>query len=108
ILPISIIGLLIGLGAVLWVYGPNPSTSHPLPEAASSTPLKLGGPFALTDQHGAARSDQDFNGRYMLVYFGYTFCPDICPSDMLAMSQALDQLGESRKDVAAIFISVDP
>ncbi len=68
----------------------------------------VGGPFALTDHHGRAVTEQDFRGRYMLVYFGYTWCPDVCPTDLLVMSQAVDLLGEAGEQVQPIFITVDP
>ena len=68
----------------------------------------IGGPFALTDQHGRRRSDAEFAGRLVLLYFGYTYCPDICPTDLLAMSQAVDQLGPDGSAVQPIFVTVDP
>jgi protein SCO1/2 len=68
----------------------------------------VGGPFALTDQNGHARSDRDFHGKLMIVYFGYTFCPDVCPADLMAITQALDALGSLADGVQPIFITVDP
>ena len=68
----------------------------------------LGGPFSLTDQNGATRTDADFRGKLMLIYFGYTYCPDTCPATLAAMSQALDQLGADGAAVQPIFITVDP
>ncbi len=68
----------------------------------------IGGPFALIDQHGARVSDSDFRGRFMLVYFGYSFCPDICPTDLATMATALDQLGAAGEEVQPIFITIDP
>ena len=53
----------------------------------------VGGPFTLTDSSGRTRSDSEFRGKLMIVYFGYTFCPDVCPADLLAITQALDALG---------------
>ena len=68
----------------------------------------VGGPFTLTDQNGRTRSDSDFRGKLMIVYFGYTFCPDVCPADLMAITQALDTLGHSAKNIQPIFITVDP
>jgi protein SCO1/2 len=69
----------------------------------------VGGPFRLTDQHGATVTEQDFAGRYMLVYFGYTFCPDVCPLSLANMTQALDLLPpDQAEQVVPIFITVDP
>ena len=68
----------------------------------------VGGPFALTDQAGHARTDGDFRGRLMLVYFGFTYCPDVCPTDLQAIALALDKLGPDGDQVQPIFITVDP
>jgi cytochrome oxidase Cu insertion factor (SCO1/SenC/PrrC family) len=68
----------------------------------------VGGPFRLTDQNGRTVSDADFRGRYMLIYFGYSFCPDVCPTTLGVMAQALEKLGGDSKRVVPIFISVDP
>src|SRR3974390_1110750 len=68
----------------------------------------VGGPFTLTDQTGRQRSDTEFRGKLMIVYFGYTFCPDICPADLMAITQALDALGPAAEGVQPIFITIDP
>jgi protein SCO1/2 len=69
----------------------------------------VGGPFTLTDQHGAERTEQDFAGRYMLIYFGYTYCPDFCPMSLSNMTRAMDLLPPAAAEqVVPIFITVDP
>jgi cytochrome oxidase Cu insertion factor (SCO1/SenC/PrrC family) len=68
----------------------------------------VGGPFTLTDQTGRQRSDTEFRGKLMVVYFGYTYCPDICPTDLMAITQALDALGPAAEDVQPVFITIDP
>ena len=68
----------------------------------------IGGPFTLTDQHGTRISDNSFRGRLMLVYFGYSYCPDICPTDLTTMSTTIDLLGLSGDSVQPIFITIDP
>jgi protein SCO1/2 len=68
----------------------------------------VGGPFQLTDQHGRHVTDKDFRGRYMLIYFGYSFCPDVCPTTLAVMAQALDKLGERSRRIVPIFITIDP
>ena len=69
----------------------------------------IGGPFTLTDQHGEQRTEQDFAGRYMLIYFGYTYCPDFCPMSLSNMTQAMDLLPpEAAEQVVPVFITVDP
>jgi protein SCO1 len=66
------------------------------------------GDFALIDKTGSVRSDEDFEGKVMLVYFGFTHCPDVCPGDVNVMSAALNELGDDAAEIAPIFISVDP
>ena len=73
----------------------------------SGTPL-IGGPFHLTDDQGRARSDADFRGKLLLIYFGYTTCPDLCPTTLATMGDALDRLGKEASQVAPLFITVDP
>src|SRR5262245_7222201 len=70
--------------------------------------VQLGGPFTLTDQNGAKRSDSEFRGKYMLVFFGYTFCPDVCPTTLSVMAAALDKMGSTADRIVPVFISVDP
>lgn len=68
----------------------------------------VGGPFKLTDQHGRTVRDSDFRGKYMLVVFGYTFCPDVCPAELQVMTAALDQLGPLADRIQPVFITIDP
>lgn len=68
----------------------------------------VGGPFQLIDQTGKPRSDRDFRGQLMLVYFGFTYCPDVCPTDLMAIGQALEQLGPDANALQPIFITLDP
>ena len=70
--------------------------------------LKLGGPFALTDQNGARRTDQEFRGKYMLVFFGYTYCPDVCPTTLAVIKSALEMMGSRAERIVPLFITVDP
>lgn len=82
----------------------------------SATPplagARIGGPFTLTDQDGKSVSDRDFDGRYRLIYFGYSFCPDVCPADLQKLMAGYRALERSDPAVAAriqpIFITVDP
>jgi cytochrome oxidase Cu insertion factor (SCO1/SenC/PrrC family) len=68
----------------------------------------IGGPFALTDQSGQRVTEQSFRGKLMLVYFGFVFCPDACPTALQTMADAVDQLGPAGEDVVPVFITVDP
>jgi len=86
------------------------------PASAPATPplqgAKLGGPFALTDQDGHQVTDRSFAGKYRIMYFGYTFCPDVCPVDVQNIGAGLRLLEASDPAVAAkivpVFVSVDP
>ena len=83
-----------------------------LSRSGSSSPggeALIGGPFTLVDQRGQTVTEKDFAGRFMLVYFGYTFCPDVCPLSLSNMVQAIALLPpEQAKQVVPIFITVDP
>ena len=87
--------LLLGTGAFLWLSG----------EAGGTV---VGGPFALVDGNGHTVTDGDFRGKYLLVYFGYTYCPDVCPTTLNAVADALDRLGRKADRLQPLFITVDP
>lgn len=68
----------------------------------------VGGPFEMTDQNGKRVTDKDFLGKPMLVSFGFTFCPDVCPSQLLRITDALAKLGPKGKDIQPVFVTIDP
>lgn len=68
----------------------------------------IGGPFSLVNQDGKTVSDSDYRGKFMLIYFGYTYCPDMCPTGLQSMAHTLDLLGNDADKVAAMFITIDP
>ncbi len=68
----------------------------------------VGGAFALTDHNGRPRTDADFRGKFLLVYFGFTYCPDICPTDLQNIGLALDKLGAAADAVQPLFVTLDP
>ena len=70
--------------------------------------LALGGPFSLTDHTGRAVTEADFAGRFLLVYFGFTYCPDVCPTELGTIAAAIDALEGQAERVTPVFISVDP
>jgi protein SCO1/2 len=71
--------------------------------------VSIGGPFTLTDARtGAQVTDASYRGRWMLIYFGYTFCPDVCPTDLAKMVAALGSIGAATDRITPIFITVDP
>jgi protein SCO1/2 len=89
--------LLLGAGGFLWLSG-----------TGRNGPIGIGGPFTLEDGNGKPITDKDFRGKYMLVYFGYTFCPDVCPTTLNAVAEAMDKLGPAASHVQPLFITVDP
>lgn len=89
----------------------QPAASRPdsgKAEPAKSEAARIGGPFALTNHNGKRVTDVDFSGRYRLIFFGFVNCPDVCPTGLHAVSEALAKLGRRAKDVAPIFVTVDP
>jgi protein SCO1/2 len=78
------------MDALMWNHGP------------------IGGPFDLIDQNGRRRTDAEFRGKLLILYFGYTHCPDVCPTDLIAISSAIRLLGAAGNNVQPIFITVDP
>lgn len=97
-----LIGALGGAGALVLTRGASG------PNVETSGKALIGGPFALIDQTGKTVTDRDFRGKYMLVFFGFTHCPDICPAELQVMAATLDELGAKAKDVVPIFITLDP
>ena len=93
------------LGGLLWHAGDL--TERP-GQVVQGTTASVGGPFALIDQYGHARTEKDYAGRYMLVYFGYTNCPDVCPITLSVMADAMEKLEGAARQVVPIFITVDP
>ena len=83
---------------------------HETPRGAAGTLLAsaIGGPFQLVDQNGKTVTDADLKGKWSLVYFGYTHCPDACPTALNDIAVALDELGPKRAEVRPVFITVDP
>ena len=77
------------------------------PQGAQGVAL-VGGPFTMTDHTGRRVSEKDFLGKYMLVFFGYTYCPDICPTELQVMTAALDAMGPEAEKIQPVFVSVDP
>jgi protein SCO1/2 len=68
----------------------------------------VGGPFTLTNQDGMKVTEKNYLGKHMLVFFGYTYCPDVCPTELQVMMAALDSLGTEAEKIQPVFVSVDP
>jgi protein SCO1/2 len=88
--------LLLTAGGYLFLSGAQPAA------------LTVGGPFSLIDGDGKPVTDQTWRGKYMLVYFGYTYCPDVCPTTLTNVATALDKLGSKANEIQPLFITVDP
>jgi protein SCO1/2 len=75
---------------------------------AGTSPVTIGGPFTLTAPNGTTVTDQTYRGKWLLVFFGYTFCPDTCPTTLNEIAGALQKLGPDAAKLQAIFITIDP
>jgi cytochrome oxidase Cu insertion factor (SCO1/SenC/PrrC family) len=105
----GLIALFLGLAVLLGVLAYDFRAFFPSDlEGEQVAPVAIGGEFTLVDQTGVTRHAEDFRGKLMLVYFGYTFCPDACPTALQDMSRAIDLLGAKGDAVQPIFITVDP
>jgi protein SCO1/2 len=91
--------LILGLLIVFWAMGGVSKVAQP---------AAIGGPFQLTDQNGKAVTDKNLKGKPTLIFFGYTHCPDVCPTSLFEISEVLRALGKDADRVNAVFISVDP
>ncbi|MEO5336849.1 MAG: SCO family protein [Magnetospirillum sp. WYHS-4] len=93
-----------GFGASLLLKGDEPP-AKPITNAGTAN---IGGPFALIDEDGRPITDQAFKDKFLLIFFGYTFCPDVCPTSLGLVAEALDTLGPDAEKVVPVFVSVDP
>ena len=94
------------LGGAIMILNPGTGPFSGARQAAVGN--LIGGPFALIDHTGRAVNERDYRGRYLLVFFGYTYCPDVCPTTLQEIATTLDLLGTEASGVAPLFISVDP
>jgi cytochrome oxidase Cu insertion factor (SCO1/SenC/PrrC family) len=92
-------------GGLIWHESENVPG---LGRTVTSGKVEVGGPYTLTDQNGKAVSSADFHGKYQLIYFGYSFCPDVCPTTLGVISQALDKMGVDQNRIVPVFITIDP
>ena len=104
VVQLSALGLLILFGGL---FAPVLIMSEPLAPAATSV-VTIGGPFTLSTPDGTTVTDQTYRGKWLLVYFGYTFCPNSCPTTLLEVATALKKLGLDAAQVQPLFITVDP
>jgi cytochrome oxidase Cu insertion factor (SCO1/SenC/PrrC family) len=108
LLLIGLLAALAGLiGGIAFIPGAV-DTIFSKREPSSVGQALVGGPFELTNQDGRRVTDKDFRGRLMLVYFGFTYCPDICPAGLQVVTAAVEELGSKSDRVVPIFVTVDP
>lgn len=105
---VVVIGLLMGAAAAIAVFPEARQRLLPTAGRTVSGKALVGGPFSLTDSTGKRVTDKDYRGRDMLVFFGFTSCPDICPAGLQLIAAALDKLGPKADRITPIFITVDP
>lgn len=98
----------LALVAVAVVIGPKLLKVVPEQGVAAHGEAAIGGAFTLVNQDGKTVTQADFEGKFMLVYFGFTHCPDICPTTLLMLTQALKQIGRDADMVVPVFITLDP
>jgi protein SCO1/2 len=97
-------GFLAGVASIVLVVV-LVSGRDPVPSAGAAA---IGGPFSLTDQNGRTVTDRDLRGRPFLVFFGFTHCPDVCPTSLFEISEVLGKLGPDAQKLSALFVSIDP
>ena len=102
-----LIAMALAIAAVVWLLAERG------PGGLSGTQKQtigalVGGPFELVDHTGQDVTDADFRGRFLLVYFGFTYCPDVCPTALQEMTQALDLLGEQGDEIQPLLVTIDP
>ncbi len=109
-LPWNKIVLVLGIALVLLlagIFGYSLNRSFKAGDMDAGGKALVGGPFALVNHHGKAVTEKDFLGRHMLVYFGFTFCPDVCPTELSKIAATMDLLSADA-DVTPVFITIDP
>jgi protein SCO1/2 len=105
-LAIAVLGFLSVALAIGWWRVDGPTVARYLPREAQA--LRIGGPFRLTDHSGRRVTEQDFAGRPVMLFFGFTHCPDVCPTALFEMTTRLAALGEGGARLQALFVTVDP
>ena len=112
-LAVTVLAFVIASGCFAWrpvgaAESPRRADAAQLMNDLMAGKVPVGGPFTLTDQRGKRVSLADFRGRIVVLYFGYTYCPDVCPTDLHAVAGMLDLLGADAARVQPVFITLDP
>lgn len=108
--------LLVSVAILVWRFYLEPKymTQYRAPEGQQGVTVettglpKIGGPFTLVDHNGKTVTEKDFMGKYMMIYFGYTYCPDVCPTSLTLIADAFEILGDKAEQITPVFITVDP
>ena len=103
-----LIAAAVAIGVGIWAGDQWFRPQGPGGEGRGPGAAAIGGKFELVDQNGQVRTDAEFRGKLMLIYFGYAFCPDACPTALQAMTVAINRLGPAGEGVVPLFITVDP
>ncbi len=106
-LAIALLGIIAGAALAFVLLPGNGTTNLTQKTTVETGKALIGGPFSLTDHTGKRVTEKDFLGHPLLIFFGFTNCPDICPSGLQVMSAALDKLGEKGAKITPIFITLD-
>lgn len=101
---IAFAAIMILAAAMIGTYALMSTPSGPV----SSGEALVGGPFTMVNQKGETVTEKSFAGKPMLLFFGYTYCPDVCPTELQVMAEALRQLGDKGSDIQPILVSIDP
>jgi len=105
----ALAGLVAVAAAIVLIWSRfSDDTALPAAKVNSESGAAPGGPFSLMDHTGKRVSDQTFRGSFLLVFFGYTYCPDFCPTTLQGIAITMDMLGEKATRVRPLFITVDP
>ena len=120
VLAFGLLGLVLIAWAASWLAARDPDGPaaaalgrvvaflEPAGNGGLAAGLQLGGPFTLTDGAGQTVTDATYRGKWTLVYFGYTYCPDVCPTELQTISAALDRLGKAGDAIVPLFVTIDP
>lgn len=109
ILILCSVALVLSAGAALWVVNQELERRGQGSLSRIASAVAVGGPFELVDHNGAAVTDRSFGDRNLLIFFGYTYCPDVCPTELARMATAIEQLGDEHQEkVQPLFVTIDP
>ena len=103
--------LLLSAAAIgLWITGSLPDVAQQKSDSSSvlAGVPQIGGSFSLVNHNGKSVTEKDFKGKFLLIFFGFTNCPDVCPTEMQTFSVAMEELGDDANEVVPIFVTVDP